>query len=921
MEDRSFLMALLLYWRGKDRESLFNLFAPFYYDFQSEQDKVRVLLPIHFYRQTGDKSLFILGPYFSKRSISEQTKFIFPLFFKNEDEKLKSKLIFPFYWSFQSLTEEKKLHELLFPFYLRVKGEKDQDIYSPVFWSYKDLKTSKGILPPFYWKLTESSKTQIGFPLYWRFFKKDPELKELEIAFPWIYLRSGNNSFRTFAPLYWGRTKEEKGEWNLFFPLLFQSEDKKGNNKCITPIFSRFKDENGRIWGHTGLNFFLREPWGGKSEIFFPFLYYRGEPDFFKLRCLSFYLEHHHDQKHFETSLLPLLRYRRDSDRRQIFVLAFYRDKDPEVQRGFFLNYFWRKETALEKNSPGLQKHILFPIFWSVRSEDQKTTILPPLFALHEKEDFKFSLLTPLIFQIKKGGETFTTFFPAYMKRAVPERSWTTHFFLFWRHQKGKEAIAGLFPIYRRASFPNGSSLLLPGFYYLKEGKETQGFVLPYFWDKRGPTQYQFLPPFYCQFSRPTWGFKSLFPIYKFENQEIKETGIFPFWARTKSKGPEHFLANSHRFLPFYFYRKLRHGTDLWMPFLLARFEKEIIEENQKTIRGRLFLISYWERSAKSSLTRLDPLFSFYRTPASKGFAMPTAPFPLWKYEVKGAKKEEQIVEGTFFPYFWKRSPHLRKNLFFPVYYSKKKISEESLKEVSQVQWFLAYFSSSDELEQKRKTFFFPFYWYFAEKGKSIRVLIPYLREREPQMTRDIFFPVWWRSQKKESKTSVFFPIFYKAYQADLKEKTIFFPGFWVRKSPESSSLLFLNFLQKSSYKTQEKSTFFFPLYWQESEPKKNSAYLFPLYFKYTKEHFHSKIFFPLYWKFEGVDTSIQIVPPYFKVYSKQDEESTTGFAPLWTYSHNRLKTAKSFQLLGGLMGIEKKEGKTKFTLFYFLKI
>ena len=69
------------------------------------------------------------------------------------------------------------------------------------------------------------------------------------------------------------------------------------------------------------------------------------------------------------------------------------------------------------------------------------------------------------------------------------------------------------------------------------------------------------------------------------------------------------------------------------------------------------------------------------------------------------------------------------------------------------------------------------------------------------------------------------------------------------------------------------------------------------------------------------MDTSIQIVPPYFKVYSKQDEESTTGFAPLWTYSHNRLKTAKSFQLLGGLMGIEKKEGKTKFTLLYFLKI
>lgn len=854
LEERSFLMTFLLYWRGKDRESQFNLFAPFYYDFESEKDKVRVLLPIHFYRQSEDKSLFLLGPYFSKRSLSEKTK----------------------------------LHEFLFPFYLRVKGEKDQEIYSPIFWSYRDLNGSKGILPPFYWNISKTSKTQIGFPLYWRFFKKDPDLKEFEIALPWIYYRSGNNSFRTFLPLYWGRNKEEKGEWNLFFPLLFQSEDKNGNNKLITPVFSRFKDENGRISGHTGLNFFSQEPWGGRSEIFFPFLYYRGEPDFFKLRCLSFYLEHHNDPNRFETSLLPLFRYRRDADRKQIFILGFYKDKDPEIQRGFFFNFFWRKESALEKKSPGLQKHIFFPIFWSVRSEDQKTTILPPLFALHEKEDFRFSLYTPLIFKIKKGEETFTTFFPAYMQRAVAERSWTTLFFVLWHNQKGKESTASLFPIYRRTSFPNGSSLLLPGFYYLRDGKETQGFIFPYFWDKRGQSQYKFFPPFYYQFSKTGWGFKSFFPYYNFQNQEIQETGFFPFWARTKSKGPDHFLANSHRLLPFYFYRALPNGYDLWMPIFLGRFEKEIGEENQKTNRGRLLLVSYWERSPKASLTRLDPLFSFYQTQNSKGFAMPTAPISLWKYEVKGFKKEEQIVEGTFFPYFWKKSPAARKDLFFPIYYSKKKMDEATFKEVSRVRWFLNYYRSSNELEQKRKT---------------------------------LFFPVWWHSRKKESQTSVFFPIFYKSTQADLKEKIIFFPGFLSKKNPQSSTIFFLNFFQKSSSKPKEKTTFFFPLYWQESEPKKSSAYLFPLYFKHTKDHFHSKIFFPLYWKFEGLDTIIHVVPPFFRVYSKEDEESATGFAPLWTYSHNRLKRSKNFQLLEGLLGIEKKEGKTKFTLLYFLKI
>jgi len=957
---RQFFMALMLYWSSRDSTGGFNLLAPLYYYSQSPKENIRVLLPFHFHYKSKDYRVSLWGPYMHKKSLRAQTRFVFPLYFnkrtpglettysllyyRQKDKKADTRIAFPLFWSIRSLQPGKKSYQVFIPFYFRKKSITRESFLSPLFWKLKTPEISQGIVPPYVWHYKDNKKVEIGFPLYWRFWKKkEDQIKEVRLAVPWFKVRTNDNNFRGFFPIYWGRTKvfeEEissptvkqgqkslKAEWDLLLPFFMRNKKPDGSSKMVTPLFSRFRDKDGKVYGHTAVNFFTRDIWGGKTEVLFPFFLYREEQDFYKFRLLMLFFERHKNKEHSQVSLFPVFRYRRDTDRRQFLTLGFYRDKDPERSRGFLFPYFWKTEKIFDEKESDtiIRKRFLFPLLWHFQTDNRKTTVLLPALAFHSRPNYKLSLAAPFYFRRTKGADTLTII-PPFITRRSPDRKWWGLLFFYMQKARDDSRSIALLPLFRMSRFPNGHSLYLPGIYYLKEAEKTQGVIGPYLWDHRGKTQYEIMLPVYWYFKRPSWQVKTLLPFYSVKTKQLREEGFFPLVAVSKSVNPstdtpKHFLADSHRILPFYFYRKLDRGSDLWLPFIMGRVEKGMTKDNKKRVRGRLLLVNYWEKSPDHFVSRLDPVYSYRRTPDSKGFSVPTAPLPLWQYEKSGLKsKDNQSTRGAVFPYYWKTNQRSHRKVVLPVFYRRRDWSVGGETETVRTTWLLNYFSQIKMEEQKKIKLFVPLYWHFAAKDESRTILPPLWLEKGPNFKKEILFPFWWFFEKDQDSTSLFFPLLFRSVNKKTKSKTVIAPGMWSSKDREGSTMLLGPIYRRKNNLKQESVAAVFPIYWSSRSPERRSltvfplywkwamgkrsvTYLFPIYFKHKRENLKWSVTFPIYWNFKTEVSDVKIIPPYFSIYyPSSGRPSLTAFKVLGsanglTYVEVYPKTGRTHQI------------------------
>jgi len=918
----SFSMALLLYWSGAERDSRFRIVAPLYYDASEPGEAVRVLFPLHFQRKSAEAESGLWGPYFSRTSLRARTSLLFPVYFRRETGADSARVLFPLYWKFASRSPDPRSLEVFLPFYVRVADGKTRSLYSWLGGSFRDEKVSQGLIVPYFWRKAGDSATEVGFPLYWRFKRQRAAGPlDVQVAVPWFRVRTASSSLRSFFPVYWGRTDAARGaRWDILFPLAFGAERPDGSRSLITPLYSRFRDPDGRTYGHAGLFTFSREPWGGKSESILPFVSYREEPDSFRFRFLTFIARRDRGGAHSDTILWPLARFKRDADRRQVLTPVAYWDRDPEMSRGFLFPYFW-----LRSRSTGERKSVAFPVYWNFQDGEGRTTVVPPLLAFHSRPGYDLALAAPFYFRRRKGDDTFTLI-PPFLSRENPRGRWWSVLGLYWNSGREGRTSVALLPLFRKSRFPDGSSLFLPGFYYLREGKETQGWAGPYLWDHRGETRYEIFPPLLWRFRRPAWEIRSIFPAYSFRSARIREKGFFPLWARTEpvdpSTGPgKHFLADSSRFLPFYFYRKLDPGYDLWVPPLLGRFESGKDARGLPFKRRRTLLVSYWERTPTSVVNRLDPLFSYRRNPREMGFAAPTAPLPLWRYEVKGLDgADERVVLGSFFPYFWKETKTARKDFVLPLFYRSTERSEDAKTIASRKTWFLNAYASR-KASGERVSVFFPVYWKFADARRTRVLLPPFWSEDGPGLKRRVAFPLWWRSVEDGRSRTAFFPLFYAEEDGSGGRKVLALPGIWRSARDGRSETAAGIYFSRRDEKSGESSDFVFPLFWRSVNRERSLAAFFPLFFRRHTDRLDLRIFFPLFWKFSTKESSVLVLPPYFRSESKSTGETVSGFAPLWTRSRNLEKDASGFQVLGGLFGIEREGQARRVTLLYIFKI
>lgn len=198
----------------KHTESLDALHVfPLYYSLWGPNERHTTLFPFFHVGHEGDASL-IINPLFAyaKNELGYRTfmtwgyaqyrgktelDMITPLFWHYRDPEigLDQKLIFPFYFSRTGPREDT---QVVFPFYANVerKGLSQSTWITPLFqhstglrgWSTniyplfffgRDGFDTHTVMAPFFWDFaTRSSRTTIGFPLYWR-FAEDKRVSQL----------------------------------------------------------------------------------------------------------------------------------------------------------------------------------------------------------------------------------------------------------------------------------------------------------------------------------------------------------------------------------------------------------------------------------------------------------------------------------------------------------------------------------------------------------------------------------------------------------------------------------------------------------------------------------------------------------------------------------------------------------------------
>ncbi len=995
-------MALLLYWSADDPDQQFRLLAPFYYRSAAPGESLRIFLPFHFNQEDNQGSQSLWGPYYHSKSLKAETRVLFPVYFdlesgpsrlslsplylRQRNERRDDWTLLPLYWRHRTLGDSPKTWDLFLPFYLRYKTQAARTFYSPFFWSYKDDKLSQGFGIPYYWRSAEDSKAQVVFPVYWRFARKDEEtFRDIQIAIPWFRWQTRRSSLRSFFPIFWGRTlyyEDESGpgpgpnsstetvtmsRWDMLLPLYFGLENPQGYRKWITPVMSRFTDADGTRYGHTGLNFFKHDPWGGKSDVFFPFLYYREEPDSYAFKSWIFSISADFENRTRSHGIFPLYSWRRDGDRVRFLSPFFFRDRDPEHHRGFFLNYYWKADRDETGKITETQK-VLFPLFWDFASEDSRATIIPPLAAFLRDPEERLSFVLPFYFNRERKMERWRFIFPIYRRYSL-EKDTFSFLFLFWKtHRPNKDTVT-LLPFYRKSSTDRGASIFLPVLYYLRNGDVTQGAVFPYFWDDRGRTQYSVLFPLYTNFRRPAWKIKSVLLGYRFTGQRLKESGFFPFWAVTKSveyssatftpldspseprdphdedvvlstpPAEKAFLADSHRVLPFYLYRHLERGSDLWLLPLLGRVQKEKDKEGYPSLKTRYLLMGSWNRDRKSFSHRFDPLFGYERNERRKSFAMPTVPFPLWKYDVENPQDPpNRRISGAIFPYYWKETAAMERDLVFPLYYHREEKDADTGKETYRVTWLLLYYGNENSLKNRGKRFFFPLYWHGHREDHAWTLLPLFWRETGDDLSRNIFFPFYWQSRRDESRLWVLFPLYVRTRDDEEQTRSVIAPGFWSSSAKDRSSMLIGPYYRRDAAYPEEKTRALFPLYWSRSGPERSSRaffplywewkakddqvrYFFPLYFRREKEGLASHVIVPIFWRFRTKELDVKVIPPYYALESIETGTRTRGVAPFWAYSSNEREDWSDFEVLGGFFGVHREGQQKEWTLLYLLKL
>ncbi len=879
------LVVFPTYWYFTKAHDTTQLFLPFYYKKQTPyQSKLHVAF-LYSQKKTQYESKYSLFPvWWSKTSFAKNDtitkRVLFPLYWSNHQKNRNNTIVFPVIYSiknsnYHSLTvlpfvskgkstDTHRNHLFIFPNYWHQTTKNQQlNVFFPVwwnrtlylkndtivrktlfpiFWSERGKEHSNDILIPFIYRYSEPMKKSLTlFPFY--SFGYNTRLNSWYVGITPLYWhkQQRNNTIDVLLPLYW-RTKKCSDQdtlvKNTLFPFYWSARSQTLKRHILVPLFFRFKDTH------------------KKSLILVPFFSYGQQP----VQNRSFAI------------ITPL----------------FWHKKHNQDTKNVFFPFYWQSKTCF--NNDTIRKTTLFPIYWSNKSSQINNQILFPLIVSlkntnyqsvtvlpffskgvssdgtkHHFDIFPFywrlqtqEQLTRVIFPVWWSLSSYSaydttlrrTFFPFYWSMKSNEKRTDLLFPLIYRFEQPNKKFFSLFPLFLFGQNSNKQSnymAITPLYWQKKDAVQTRQVLFPIFWrnkevNKGETTIRNTLFPVFWTYKNNGTRNLVLFPLmFNLKNADYQSFTLFPLFS--KGKSPEG-NKNHLTLTPFYWKTKGMHQqSQVLFPFWWVNTTYTVSD----TLSRKTLFPIYW--SMRSNQKSNDVVFPFvfrFNNGLKKSFTL----FPLFSF---GSSSVEPSKFIAITPLYWQiRKPNQAKNILFPVFWQRKKVTP------------------TDTL---KRSFIFPVYWSYKNNHANHHIL----------------FPLVFRFDSKSYHSTTLFPLFSKGYSKMNESRyTLITPLAGVIRSKEASQVyLFPIFNYKKSNDEIKSSALLFLFRYIHKPDYSKTSLLWPICVNEKSTNYRYFRLAPIVWYTKTDSSRLFSVQPLHYSYKSQTRNTFIFGWFLYKYENN----------------------------------
>lgn len=472
------------YVRDRHGDVTTTAFFPFYFDRQNRAGRERFILPYYYRREAKrqtdvalglvwsfrgpERNTFVLPPLYTHRQGKDWGFGLLPLISTGNFGGHYHTVIPPLLTWFDG--NDKTHRWIVGPYYDVQTASARWRGLAPLVWSKSDEAGSFTVVPPLFWRFTESDPfeaTTVVPPFYYTrrkdeskwglvplLFRKDsPEIHATTIPLALFHHARGPNEFRLITPLL--AYLNDKREGSLLITPLYQRGRGDKNFDAVAPLFIRTWDlrDNSRGLYLPPIYYHWEDP-ANRTNVVFPF-FGRQERDGISDGWLTPLVGHHQNfEQHTST--------------------------------------WWVAPTFHYGESPSGYQFNIHPLFYLQREKERRHTLLAPLFFdfQNDRERTRRMAITPLYWDFVNGKESKhnRVIFPFYwgFDNGKRQRHHTVGFPFYWdldfRDRQERYTVA--FPAYARS----------------KVGERTRHFALNTMYehssDKEGRWQFHFFPLF-----------------------------------------------------------------------------------------------------------------------------------------------------------------------------------------------------------------------------------------------------------------------------------------------------------------------------------------------------------------------------------------------------------------------------------------
>jgi hypothetical protein len=714
-------------------------------------------------------------------------------------------VVTPYYWFY---THSTKAHGI-FPLWHSERGDNfKKDIILPVYFRERKDDTSKGIILPYYWKNSPTRKTKGIYPV-WYSSRGDDFKSDLILPFYWHEQNKGKSK-GILLSYYWNNSPSCKTKG--VFPLWYSSRGNDTKTDLILPSYYYRKKPESSL----RLILPLFGQWNSGTTHFktIASLYLDYKKDDLKTRAgIPIYWLYHHGPFSF-TSLFPVYYHFKNANKSSEFkyILPFYGSYvvDDFLEYHFILMPLYFKFENQKLQLKGW--NVLWPLIHYEKSPNTFSARVLPFYWHIKDPDYRLTIGSPLYFSFASKNHTYTYLIPLYGK---------------YTHDA----------YYKRLLFP-------PAYIDTRDSSiqlSRKDIFYPIFSkiDKKDTHKTRFIP-FMYRYKDPvkhfTFASPALLPPYyfRYEKGDHKENHLVPFWGYTK---------------------KGTYTRRLMLPPAYINTRDPSIELSRKDIFYPIFTKI---DKGDTHTTRLIPFFYRYKDP--KKYLTFASPALLPPYYLRYEQGDNKSVHLWPFWGYTKKGPYEETSSIKPlIRFGKNSQTGDSLTQV------FNYYCKKEDNTLLRKIY--PFYMNSTSPDSNKTRILTYYKEKDSDSSLRSLYPVW--IPMSDTLENILYEFFKDSPYEHLSDLSSY--SLWMhKKSPASDINQILFYYHKKDAASSVRTLYTF---WMPREDIGKEEYTSP-----------DKLFpvpAPL-WVHKKSDTKTKDASFILHNYERDKENDSTEFSLLW---------------------------------------